>query len=300
MSDYHVPVLLHDVINGLEIQPEGCYVDVTYGGGGHSAEILSRLSSGKLYAFDQDADAKENLKSDDRLVFIAQNFRYLKNALRMHGARQVDGVLADLGVSSHQFDVPERGFSFRFEGPLDMRMNVGSSLTAAKILNEYDEEALFRVFRQYGELRSLGRVVKAILKARSEFEFTTTVQLVEMYDQIGIGGVKRNGELARLFQALRIEVNDEMAVLREFLEACEQVVKPGGKLVVISYHSLEDRLVKNYIKKGNFEGKEEKDFYGNLIRPFKEVNRKVIVPGDEEIERNPRARSAKLRIGEKL
>ncbi len=300
MSDYHVPVLLHDVINGLEIQSGGCYVDVTYGGGGHSAEILSELTSGKLYAFDQDADVKGNVRSDDRLVFVAQNFRYLKNALRMHGVRQVDGVLADLGVSSHQFDVPERGFSFRFEGPLDMRMNVGSELTAAKILNEYDEEALFRMFREYGELRSLGRVVKAVLKARSEFEFKTTSQLVEVYDEIGIGGVKRNGELARLFQALRIEVNDEMAVLKEFLKACESVIKPGGRLVVISYHSLEDRLVKNYIKKGNFEGKEEKDFYGNLIRPFKEVNRKVIVPGDEEIEKNPRARSAKLRIGEKL
>lgn len=300
MSDYHVPVLLHDVINGLNIRPDGCYVDVTFGGGGHSREILKKLSGGKLYAFDQDADAASNVMDEEALVFVPQNFKFLKNGLRFHGVKQVDGVLADLGVSSHQFDVPERGFSFRFEGPLDMRMNTAAGKSAADVLNTYDEEELYRVFREYGELKGLKKWVEAIIVRRSNSEFQNTQDLVELHDGLQWGGQKRNRVLAQIFQALRIEVNDEMSVLKDFLEACQSVVKPGGRLVVVSYHSLEDRLVKNYIKSGSFDGKLEKDFFGNVNRPFKEVNRKVIVPSDEEIDRNPRARSAKLRIAEKL
>lgn len=300
MSDYHTPVLLHDVIKGLEIKPNGCYVDVTYGGGGHSKEILKNLTTGRLYAFDQDLDARANIVDDNRLVFIDQNFRFLKNGLRLNGVRQIDGLLADLGVSSHQFDVPERGFSFRFEGPLDMRMDVKTDLTARQVLNEYSDDQLRTIFKIYGEISYTNRLVEKIITRRSWKAFEGTSDLVELLEDLKIPGHRKAKELAKVFQALRLEVNQEMEVLKEMLLACEKVIAPGGRLVVISYHSLEDRLVKNYIKKGSFEGKEEKDFYGNLIRPFKEINRKVIVPSDEEIKMNTRARSAKLRIAEKL
>jgi len=301
MSKYHVPVLLHDVIKGLEIKPDGCYVDVTFGGGGHSKEILKHLSDkGRLYVFDQDSDAKANVISDKRVVFIDQNFRFLKNALRFNGVRQVDGLLADLGVSSHQFDVPERGFSFRFEGPLDMRMDDQLKLTASQVLNTYEAGELVRLFKQYGELRSAYGLTEEILRFRSEQLFSNTQDLVRVAEVMRIPGHKRSKVLAQVFQALRLEVNQEMAALEEMLLSSEKVIKPSGRLVVISYHSLEDRMVKNYIKKGSLTGQEEKDFYGNLLRPFKEVNRKVIVPSDDEIKMNTRARSAKLRVAEKL
>ena len=298
--DYHIPVLLNDVIDGLEIKSDGVYVDVTFGGGGHSVEILKRLSAGRLFGFDQDPDAADNVLEDERFEFVPQNFRFFKKFLRLNGVLKVDGILADLGVSSHQFDVPERGFSFKFDGPLDMRMNQNGGKTAAQILNEYEEDVLADVLWMYGEFRNSRRLANAICRQRRVKPFVLTSDLVNWFDGMLKRSDKRNKELARLFQALRIEVNDEMAVLKTFLEDCKDVLHPGGRLVVISYHSLEDRLVKNYIKKGSFDGKEEKDFYGNLIRPFKELNRKVIVPSEEEIELNSRARSAKLRIGIKL
>jgi 16S rRNA (cytosine1402-N4)-methyltransferase len=298
-SGYHLPVLLHDCLNGLLINPAGIYVDVTFGGGGHSTAILEKLDSGRLIGFDQDADVQQNMLKDDRFTLVPQNFRYLKNNLRLLGYGQVDGVLADLGVSSHQFDVPDRGFSIRFDAELDMRMDQRSALTAASILNEYSEEELYRIFRSYGEVRSLGRLVSTIISARASQKITTVFQFKEVI-QGCIDKRKPSQYLAQVFQALRIEVNDEMNVLQDFLKQTADALKPGGRLVIMSYHSLEDRLVKNFIKAGNFEGKVEQDFFGNVIRPFKAINNKVIIPSEDELKVNNRARSAKLRIAEKL
>lgn len=299
MNSYHIPVLLNSSIDGLNVNPDGTYVDVTFGGGGHSQKILEKLSKkGKLYAFDQDEDAQGNKIDDERFVLIPQNFQYIKNYLALYSVNQVDGILADLGVSSHQFDEAQRGFSIRKEGGLDMRMNQSADLTAKLVVNSYDEAQLLNVFRSYGEIREVRKVVKLIVQARKESEIETTAQLVDLLKTIP--KKKENQFLAQVFQAIRIEVNQEMEVLKDFLEATPRVLRKGGRLVVISYHSLEDRLVKNFIKKGKFQGELEKDFYGNAIRPFKEVNRKVIVPDQEEIENNSRARSAKLRIAEKL
>jgi len=298
-TGYHLPVLLHDCINGLLIDSSGIYVDVTFGGGGHSRAILEKLISGRLIAFDQDADALQNVPEDDKFTLVPQNFKYLKNNLRLLGCKQVNGVLGDLGVSSHQFDIPDRGFSIRFDADLDMRMDQRSKLTASIILNEYSEDDLYRIFRTYGEVRSSGRLVSTILCARSAENIKTVFQFKEMIADC-IDKRKPSQYLAQVFQALRIEVNDEMNVLQEFLKQSADVLKPGGRLVIMSYHSLEDRLVKNFIKSGNFEGKVEQDFFGNVIKPFKAINNKVITPSNEELKVNNRARSAKLRIAEKL
>ena len=296
--EYHVPVLLNESVNGLEIKANGDYVDVTYGGGGHSREILSRLGTGRLFAFDQDEDAAANVIHDDRLFFIRHNFKYIRNFLKYYDVEQVDGILADLGVSSHDFDVAERGFSFRFDGDLDMRMNRDSSQTAADIVNTYTEDQLRTVFREYGEIVNAGRLAKQLVSARN----AKPVQTIEQFKEAIAPCVSRLQEskyLAKVFQALRIETNHEMDVLHEFLEQSIQLLKPGGRLVVITYHSLEDRMVKNFIRSGDFTGKQEKDFYGNVESPLVAINRKVIVPTEDEIERNPRARSGKLRIAEK-
>ncbi len=297
---YHIPVLLNSSVDGLNINPDGSYVDVTFGGGGHSKEILSRLSSkGRLFAFDQDADAQKNLIEDDRFFFISQNFQFIKNYLMLYGVTQVDGVLADLGVSSHQFNQAERGFSIRFEGDLDMRMNQDQEFSAKTLVNQAEFDRLADVLRLYGELKSPGKVANAIINARNERSIETTGRLVEVLSGLEKPS-KRNQFLAQVFQAIRIEVNQEMKVLQDFLESTVDLIKPGGRLSVISYHSLEDRLVKTFVKKGKFKGELEKDFYGNPIRPFKEVNRKVIVPTEQEIKENTRARSAKLRVAEKI
>jgi len=297
---YHIPVLLNSSVDGLNINPDGSYVDVTFGGGGHSKEILSRLSSkGRLFAFDQDADAQKNLIEDDRFFFISQNFQFIKNYLMLYGVTQVDGVLADLGVSSHQFNQAERGFSIRFEGDLDMRMNQDQEFSAKTLVNQAEFDRLADVLRLYGELKSPGKVANAIINARNERSIETTGRLVEVLSGLEKPS-KRNQFLAQVFQAIRIEVNQEMKVLQYFLESTVDLIKPGGRLSVISYHSLEDRLVKTFVKKGKFKGELEKDFYGNPIRPFKEVNRKVIVPTEQEIKENTRARSAKLRVAEKI
>ncbi len=296
---YHIPVLLDESIEGLNIQKDGDYVDVTFGGGGHSRVILNYLSAGRLFGFDQDEDAAANAFDDPRFYFIRHNFRYIRHFLRYYGVEQVDGILADLGVSSHDFDVAERGFSFRFAGDLDMRMNREAVKTAADIINEYDEEKLVRVFREYGEVENARRLVRQILVARQQHP----VKTIDQFKEVISSCVPRKNEtkyLAKVFQALRIETNGELDVLKDFLEQSVGLLKPGGRLVVITYHSLEDRLVKNFIRAGNFEGKQEKDFFGNVTSSLVAVNRKVIIPGDEEIERNPRARSAKLRIAEKL
>ncbi|WP_163718256.1 16S rRNA (cytosine(1402)-N(4))-methyltransferase RsmH [Mangrovibacterium lignilyticum] len=296
---YHIPVLLNESINGLNIQKDGDYVDVTFGGGGHSREILKNLNKGRLFGFDQDEDAAANALDDERFIFIRHNFKYIRNFLRFSEVEQVDGILADLGVSSHDFDVAERGFSFRFSGDLDMRMNRNSSLTAADIVNTYEEDRLFHVFKDYGEVDNARRLVRQIIAARQ----AKPIKTIDQFKEIVAPCVPKRIEakyLAKVFQALRIETNGELDVLREFLEQSMELLKPGGRLVVITYHSLEDRLVKNFIKSGNFEGKQEKDFYGNVSSSLQAVNRKVIVPDEEEIERNPRARSAKLRIAEKL
>lgn len=297
---YHVPVLLHECIEGMQVCPDGIYVDVTFGGGGHSREILRRLGAGgRLFGFDQDADAERNIPEDPHFTFVRSNFRYLYNFMRYHHVDgMVDGLLADLGVSSHHFDDKERGFSFRFEGMLDMRMNTRAGMTAADVLNTYSEEALADVFYLYGELKTARRLAAEIGKKRAEKPFERIVDLLETVKPF-IGKDKEKKVLAQAFQALRIEVNDEMRALREMLQGALRVLKPGGRLVVITYHSLEDRLVKNFLKTGNFEGKAEQDFFGNVQSPFRLVNNKVIVPSDEEIERNPRSRSAKLRIAEK-
>ena len=296
--EYHVPVLLTESVNGLEIKANGDYVDVTFGGGGHSREIFSRLKSGRLFAFDQDEDAAANVIHNDRFFFIRHNFKYIRNFLRYYNVEQVDGILADLGVSSHDFDVAERGFSFRFDGDLDMRMNRDSSQSAADIVNTFTEDQLRTMFREYGEIDNAGRLAKQLVFARDAKQVKTIEQFKEAIAPC-VPKFQESKYLAKVFQALRIETNKEMDVLHEFLEQSIQLLKPGGRLVVITYHSLEDRMVKNFIKSGDFSGKQEKDFFGNVESPLVAINRKVIVPNEDEIERNPRARSAKLRIAEK-
>jgi len=295
---YHSPVLLNECIEGLNIKPTGIYVDVTFGGGGHSKEIMKHLDGGKLFAFDQDTDAYENNLRQDGFKLIDANFRYLRNFLRMEGVKKVDGILADLGVSSHQFDVAERGFSTRFEGELDMRMNPKSDLSAKEIVNDYSEENLANVLYKYGELKNSRRIAKEIVNARQVEKINTTTELIVVVAKI-VPEKYRNQFLARIFQAIRIEVNDEIVALEEMLLSAVDMLNPEGRLVVLSYHSLEDRLVKNLMKKGNLEGNAEKDFFGNPIKELKEINRKVIVATADEIKQNSRARSAKLRIAEK-
>ena len=304
---YHIPVLLNESIDGLNIQPGGIYVDVTMGGGGHSHEILKRLDvNAHLYSFDQDADAEANLKQnhgddllkDERFTFVRSNFRYLKNWMRYHGVEQIDGLLADLGVSSHHFDDESRGFSFRFESPLDMRMNKRSYKTAADIVNNYAEEALADIFYLYGELKNSRKIASLLVKARQEKRIETTGDFIAVVEPL-FKREREKKDLAKLFQALRIEVNGEMSALKELLMSVVDMLKPGGRLSVITYHSLEDRIVKNIMKAGNIEGKIEQDFFGRINTPFKLINNKVIVPTDEEQEQNPRSRSAKLRIAEK-
>ena len=298
-TTYHVPVLLRESVDGLNIQPEGVYVDVTFGGGGHSKEILSRLGAGgHLYSFDQDADAEANLVADDRLTFVRSNFRYLKNWMRYYGVEKIDGLLADLGVSSHHFDEAERGFSLRFDAPLDMRMNKRATLTAAEVLNNYGESQLADVFYYYGELKAARRMASLVVKSRAEKPLLTTGDLLEVLNPL-LRRDREKKEAAQAFQALRIEVNHEMDALREMLLAATELLGEGGRLSVITYHSLEDRIVKNIMKSGNAEGKQSQDFFGRVETPFRAVNSKVITPTDEELARNPRSRSAKLRIAEK-
>lgn len=295
---YHTPALLSETIEGLNIKPDGIYVDVTFGGGGHSREILSLLGEkGKLIGFDQDEDAINNILNDPRFIFVRSNFRYLKNFLRYHNIDTVDGILADLGVSSHHFDEADRGFSFRFDGALDMRMNIKSPLTAAVLLNTYTEEHLADVFYLYGELHNSRRIAKTIVEAREVTPFKNIFPFIEVLKPF-FGREKEKKDMARVFQALRIEVNKEMDVLKSLLDQSLEVLKPEGRIVILTYHSLEDRLVKNFFRSGNFEGNLEKDFYGNILSPLKAVNNKVIIANAEELERNPRARSAKLRIAE--
>lgn len=299
MSEYHDPVLLSECLEGLNINPNGTYVDVTFGGGGHSKAIVSKLTEGHLYAFDQDDDALKNELDDDCFTLINANFRYLKSSLRMYGVKEIDGLLADLGVSSHQFDVPDRGFSTRFEADLDMRMDQHSNLNAYKVINEYEQDDLRNILKLYGELKRPGTVARVICEARVEKPISTVNELKALLKPF-TPAMLENKFFAQVFQAIRIEVNDELNVLREMLTQAQEVLKPGGRLVVISYHSLEDRLVKNLIQKGNFEGELEQDFYGNKLLSFKKVSRKPILPTEEEIKRNNRARSAKLRVAEKL
>ena len=295
---YHVPVMLHQSIDALVTNPNGIYVDVTMGGGGHSREILRRLSDkGRLLCLDQDVDAIANVPQDERCIFCRSNFRYLQNWLHYHDVQKVDGILADLGVSSHHLDDAERGFSFRADGPLDMRMNQKATRTAATVINNYTEEALTEVFRLYGELKNSRQLAKAIVKARTTEPLQTIGRLLDVISPL-MPREREKKEMAKVFQALRIEVNDEMGALREMLEASPKVLKQGGRLVVITYHSLEDRLVKNLMKTGNIEGRVEKDFYGNLCCPFAKAS-KAEVPDEEEIQQNPRSRSAKLRVAEK-
>ena len=297
---YHVPVLLEQSIGGLDIQPAGTYVDVTFGGGGHSKEILKHLDKrGRLLSFDQDADAEKNIIDDKRFTFVRSNFRYLQNFLRYYGVEQIDGLLADLGVSSHHFDESERGFSFRADGPLDMRMNKRAGLSATDVVNDYPEEKLADVFYLYGELKNSRKLANAICKVREKQKIDTINAFLEIIKPL-FNKDREKKELAKVFQSLRIEVNQEMEALKEMLQAVTQVLKPHGRLVVITYHSLEDRMVKNLMKTGNVEGKADKDFYGRVNTPYALVNNKVIVPTEEEIEQNPRSRSAKLRIAEKL
>jgi 16S rRNA (cytosine1402-N4)-methyltransferase len=296
--EYHIPVLLNESVDGLNVDKGGDYVDVTFGGGGHSREILSRLRNGCLYAFDQDEDAAANVIDDPRFVFTRHNFKYLRNFLRYYGVEKVDGILADLGVSSHDFDEADRGFSFRFDADLDMRMNRNSGLSAAEVVNTYPEEQLRMIFQEYGEINNAGRVARQLVSYRQGKSVRT---IADFKDALAgcVPKARESKYLAQVFQALRIETNNELEVLREFLEQSAELLKPGGRLVVITYHSLEDRLVKNFMKTGNCEGIQEKDFFGNVVSPFELITRKVIVPDQEEIERNPRARSAKLRIAEK-
>lgn len=297
---YHVPVLFEESIEGLNIQPDSVVVDATFGGGGHSKEILKRLGeSGILVAFDQDEDAIRNIPEDERVIFVNANFRYLYNFVRYHDLMGVDAILADLGVSSHQFDVGDRGFSIREEGKLDMRMDQSAKLTAHKVVNDYHEEDLFRIFNSYADLQNTKRVVSEIIRERRKQKIDTTKDLVDLLIDL-VPAKKKNQFLAQVFQAIRIEVNDEMGALKDLLESSVKVLAEGGRLVVISYHSIEDRMVKNFIRSGNVEGKLEKDVFGAVIKPMEAVNRKPIVPTNEEIERNPRSRSAKLRIAEKI
>lgn len=296
---YHIPALLDESVDGLNIRGDGDYVDVTFGGGGHSRGILKKLSSGRLFAFDQDEDAIVNIPDDPRFHFIRHNFRYLRNFLHYFGVEHVDGILADLGVSSHDFDIAERGFSFRFPGDLDMRMNRDAKKTAADIINLYEEGELISTFKEYGEIDNARRLGKELIRARRH----GAIRTIDQFKEIIAGCVPKKNEtkyLAKVFQALRIETNGELDVLKDFLVQSADLLKPGGRLVVIAYHSLEDRLVKNFIRAGNFEGKQEKNFYGHVTSVLTAVNRKVIVPDEEENERNPRARSAKLRIAEKV
>ena len=296
---YHIPVLLKETVDGLNINPNGVYVDVTFGGGGHSREILSRLSSkGHLYSFDQDEDAEQNIINDKRFTFVRSNFRYIKNWMRYYGIDQVDGILADLGVSSHHFDAQERGFSFRFDAALDMRMNQKAQQTAASIVNEYPESQLADLFYLYGELKNARKIAAAILKGRNEKRIETTGDLMDTIKMF-FERDREKKELAKVFQALRIEVNQEMQALKEMLTASASILKTGGRLSVLTYHSLEDRMVKNLIKSGNVEGHIEKDFFGNTHAPLKAINNKVIIASEEEQANNPRSRSAKLRIAEK-
>ena len=297
--EYHNPVLLHPTVDGLNIKPDGVYVDVTFGGGGHSKEILKRLGpNGKLFAFDQDEDALANALPDERFTLINENFRFIKRFLRFHGVKSVDGILADLGVSSHQFDVPERGFSTRFDAELDMRMSQKNDLNAYRVVNEYEEQDLRRVFFDYGELKNAAALARAIVEAREGYPIKTTDELKDVLAKFLPERV-RNKILAQIYQAIRIEVNQEMDVLKEFIEQSLEILNPGGRFSVISYHSLEDRLVKRFIKNGMFEGEPERDFFGNFSVPFKTIG-KLIVPDDAEIKINNRARSAKLRIAEKV
>jgi S-adenosyl-methyltransferase mraW len=298
---YHIPVLLKESVDGLQISPEGIYVDVTFGGGGHSREILSRLGSkGHLYSFDQDADAEQNIPADEqKFTFVRSNFRYLRNWMRYYGVEGIDGLLADLGVSSHHFDDESRGFSFRFDAPLDMRMNERDGLTAADVCNRYSEEELARLFWLYGELKNGRRLANTIVRGRADHPIATVNDLITLVRPL-IGANREKKDMAKVFQALRIEVNHEMEALHEMLDAAINCLKPGGRLVVLTYHSLEDRMVKNYMRSGNAEGKVEEDFFGNRLSPLRPVNNKVIVPDADEQERNPRSRSAKLRIAEKV
>ena len=308
-EDYHVPVLLSEAVDGLDIKPEGIYVDLTFGGGGHSREILRRLNgTGHLYSFDQDEDAMENAKAlegESNFTFIRSNFRFLKNWMLYYGHDGVDGILADLGVSSHHLDEEERGFSFRFDAPLDMRMNRKASLDARKIVEEYSEEQLSDILYLYGELKNSRRIAAAIVRARQQKPITTTTELVEVLkplmarDSWSSKGDREKKDLARVFQALRIEVNGEMIALRQMLDAATELLKPAGRLSILTYHSLEDRMVKNIVKAGNAEGKVETDLFGRSNAPLEAVNRNVIVPSDEEQESNPRSRSAKLRVARK-
>jgi len=296
--EYHNPVLLKETVDGLNIKPDGVYVDVTFGGGGHSREILKRLNEkGRLYAFDQDEDALKNTINDERFCLIHENFRYIKRFLRFHGVKTVDGILADLGVSSHQFDVPERGFSTRFDAELDMRMSKRNDLSAYVVVNEYDDANLRRVFLDYGELKNAPALARTIIEARTKKAIKTTDELKLVLAKYLPEKIK-NKALAQIYQAIRIEVNQEMEVLKEFLEQSLEILKPNGRLSVISYHSLEDRLVKRFMKNGMFEGEPERDFFGNYSVPFELVG-KLMVPSDEEIKINNRARSAKLRVAEK-
>lgn len=296
---YHIPALLNESIDGLNIRPEGIYVDVTFGGGGHSMEILKRLKKGKLIAFDQDEDARQNIPADNRFLFLDQNFRFLRNNLRFNGISLIDGLIADLGVSFHQFDEAERGFTFRQDAPLDMRMNKSGNVTAAHLLKTLDETSLADVFYRFGELPNSRRIAKKIVESRTIKPLATVNDII---DAIGrLAPFRQEHKFyAKVFQALRISVNHEIDYLREMLEQALDVLKPGGRLVVITYHSLEDRIVKNFMKSGNFEGVENKDFYGNIETPFRIINRKGTTPGEEEIANNNRARSARLRIAEKI
>ncbi|MEQ9219186.1 MAG: 16S rRNA (cytosine(1402)-N(4))-methyltransferase RsmH [Cyclobacteriaceae bacterium] len=305
MSAYHEPVMLQQCIEGLAIRPEGTYVDVTFGGGGHSQEIVGRLEEGTLYAFDQDADAKVNaeklsnqLKQKRSFTFIESNFRYLRRYLKFHGVTQVDGILADLGVSSHQINEGARGFSTRFDGELDMRMDQNADKSAFHVVNEYEESDLIHILSAYGEIKNARTLANAIIRERAT-PITRSQQLKAIASKLAPRG-REAKYLAQVYQAIRIEVNDEMGALKEFLEQTTEVIRPGGRLVVMSYHSLEDRLVKNFINTGNFKGVMEKDFYGHEVRPFKPVTKKPIVAEEEEIDKNKRARSAKLRIGERI
>lgn len=298
---YHIPVLLHETVDGLNIQPGGIYVDVTFGGGGHSREILRRLDTkAHLYSFDQDADAEQNIpQGDERFTFVRSNFRYLKNWMRYYGVEHIDGLLADLGVSSHHFDDEERGFSFRFDAPLDMRMNERAGTTAADIVNRYSEEQLADVFYLYGEMKNSRRLASAIVKARAAHALQTIDDLLQVVKPL-MPREREKKDLARVFQALRIEVNHEMDALRKMLEAALSMLRPGGRLSVLTYHSLEDRMVKNFIRAGRIDGKVQQDFYGRRLTPWRAINNKVILPSQQEQEENPRSRSAKLRIAEKL
>ncbi len=298
-ANYHTPVLLHECIDGMNIASDGIYLDLTFGGGGHSREILKHIKNGHLYGFDQDVDAINNIPEDKNFTFIRSNFCYIENFMDYYSVDGVDAILGDLGVSSHHFDEAERGFSIRFEGPLDMRMNQRGDLTAEKILNEYSEEQLADLFYQYGEINNARKLANKICYRRQKSPLTNINEFIEIARECTPPKVE-NKYFSKAFQAIRIEVNQELEVLKKALEASLKVLKPGGRLVVITYHSLEDRLVKNFFKTGNFEGKAEKDFYGAITSPFELVNRKVITPSDEELERNTRSRSAKLRIAKKI